>query len=436
MEVIVKKTSLEELHLMLEGCMNISSVGLYAVIDNLKRLPKLTLLEVTLSGISDPLMENLTQSISVFSKLRSLTLRFGAQHTKHGSLSDKGVKLLAQALESVQDLTNFSLDIYRGDWHVTDEGIIRLRDAIQKLTKLISLRLNLRGLESITQAGVGHLNEALVKLLHLQKLHLNFKSGNEASTIQLKVPLSVLTGLKHLHLDFSWGVSDSTISELKKAFLQLTELNYLYINFSGCKDLTDAGATTLKEILSSLPKLNSLHLEFPWCYNLTDQGLGQLAVGISKIEDLHSLILNFERGGKADDTLTDVGVAAIIDSLEKKNNLKVLNLNFSSCVTLTNNILLRLGEVLPKVSELNNLTLDFRLCENIEDSGIRSLKNALEVHKSVTTILLNFMWCDKISDESIDAILKLKKARQFQQLLVAFKKNETQEEEGSGCQIF
>jgi len=35
------------------------------------------------------------------------------------------------------------------------------------------------------------------------------------------------------------------------------------------------------------------------------------------------------RGGKADDTLTDVGVAAIIDSLEKKNNLKVLNLNFS-----------------------------------------------------------------------------------------------------------
>lgn len=55
------------------------------------------------------------------------------------------MKLLAQALESVQDLTNFSLDIYRGDWHVTDDGIIRLRDAIQKLTKLNSLRLNLRG---------------------------------------------------------------------------------------------------------------------------------------------------------------------------------------------------------------------------------------------------------------------------------------------------
>jgi len=71
----------------------------------------------------------------------------GNKICRHGSLSDKGVKLLAQALESVQDLTNFSLDIYRGDWHVTDEGIIRLRDAIQKLTKLISLRLNLRGQE-------------------------------------------------------------------------------------------------------------------------------------------------------------------------------------------------------------------------------------------------------------------------------------------------
>ena len=62
MEAVTQSHTLEEFHLILEGyfkvislviflsCMNISSIGLYSVIEGLKYLTRLSLLELTLSG--------------------------------------------------------------------------------------------------------------------------------------------------------------------------------------------------------------------------------------------------------------------------------------------------------------------------------------------------------------------------------------------------
>jgi len=70
--------------------------------------------------------------------------------------------------------------------------------------------------------------------------------------------------------------------------------------------------------------------------------LEELAEGILSIKQLNYLKLNFERynedyidkdnsfrSGNIQDTLTDVGIAALLNSLNKLKNLKNLNLNFS-----------------------------------------------------------------------------------------------------------
>ncbi len=61
----------------------------------------------------------------------------------------------------------------------------------------------------------------------------------------------------------------------------------------------------------------------------------------------NKLEFNYFRGGKEDDTLTDVGAFALINSLEKKSNLKVLNLNFSRYLISLDLVLTKFQAVSP-----------------------------------------------------------------------------------------
>jgi len=421
--------------IILEGCRNIKGVGLFSVLKGLKVLPNLHTLEIAPSIISDNLMEELQQTVSKIEKLTTLNLRFGGKDKREGALSDKGFKELAKTFESLPGLEHLYLDILRGEWNITDDGIISLAAAIYKLKGLNSLRLNLRGIEFLNESGVGHLCEALTKLRKLKKLHLNFKTDNEENIFELRTALSVLIELRYLQLDFSWGVSDATVAELKEAFLNLNKLNQLHINFSGCENITDEGAQEIGEILVNLPELNDLKLELPWCYGISNDGVAIIAEAIAKIPSLSSLCLNLERGNKEDDKVTDAGINEIFMAIGEQPQLKILNLNFASCPTIIDEDIGILAEGIASLEKLTNLTLDFKLCDQIGDEGLNKLREALKDLPSLNNVLMNFLWCGKITQKGILKMLELKKEKKIPQFLIAYKKDEIPAEEG-GCNIF
>ena len=161
-----------------------------------------------------------------------------------------------------------------------------------------------------------------------------------------------------------------------------TERTELMLDFSLCRELTDASA--VGSAVSQLKSLQQLTLSFSHCTSLTD--VGAVGSAVSQLKSLQKLTLSFI-GCKS---LTDVsGVGSGVSQLK---SLQQLTLNFSGCERLTD--VSAVGSGVSQLKSLQQLTPDFTSCDLTDVSAIGSGVSQL---KSLQQLTLNFKGCSSLT---------------------------------------
>jgi len=165
---------------------------------------------------------------------------------------------------------------------------------------------------------------------------------------------------------------------------------------------------SLKELLY----LQSLNLNYE-DNTICDLGLESLSQSLSKLTSLQNLSLNF----KMNLYITDKGLEGLLFALQNLTDLKKLELDFLECRLITDEGMKGFGSALKNLHLLKDIALDFGYCGNITDKGMKQVALALKNLASLEEIRLDFYGLKGITDRGMEKLChSLKYLNSLQQI--------------------
>jgi len=262
----------------------------------LPKLTQLTQIDLNFAGrekvIQRSSLLNLFQSLQTTKKLSSLSLDLSLVSIVH----DIDEETLADCLLCLDpsSMRKLDLDLYE---NISSKGIPRIFKALQRLTSLDQLRLNLSSCEKMTGKGMSELSLTLRSFVSLSSLCLIFPSKAEAEEIigNVASALKILRNLQQLKLGFVGQIPTSTseFQQLFKSLVDLKSLRSLELDFSSNQlinhDILEGFSETLKELTALKP----LSLDFQYNGNITNLDVERLSCAIGHLHGLSALTLTF-----------------------------------------------------------------------------------------------------------------------------------------------
>lgn len=207
-------------------------------------------------------------------------------------------------------------------------------------------------------------------------------------------------------------LTDSQLESLMKDFVtglkdyNITVVKSLFLNFGGCTDLTNKGASQLVSYIGqNLKGLELLDLNYTDCWKISDQGIGLVCFSISQnLHKLQRLILNFSNCELTGAGMIELGTHIGHDNLK---GLQELSLTFTEKPrakqkTITNKDVSQLvASICQGLRGLQRLELTFIDCCDITDEGAEQIGSHISHHLSnLQHLQLSFNWCPKINEST------------------------------------
>ena len=441
---ITKLKNLEEF-----TCTRSKSLDLYALFDQLEKLPKLKKLNLTggeyktlpptiklLNGLEVIILKDnnfttLPDSFSLLKKLRVLNLEHNAYlydddvydriknlHVEELNFANAGLSELNNKIGQVASLKN--LDISGNDVKVLPASFVQLNQ-LQKIN--LSRNFNLNAAQVLTTLSqIPTITELLAQECAIDNIPLDISKLSSIKVLDLKanhitsLPISFggLTNLEYLDLGyFEMGTRMNKISDLGPDFGKLKKLKYLNLAGNVLQTLPEgfSGLTELTELNLGLNKLPGLPISVTQLSNLAklDLSLNDVSVipaQVSNLANLEELNLQgnfFNKPEKKIKTLP-----AEICQLK---NLKVLNLK--------DNVIEQLPDAIGSLSKLEKLDLRDNLLSALPASftQLSNLKWLDLKANDLGELPANFTNLNQLKELNIGMNLKLDFAVEKQKLM-------------------
>jgi len=288
-------------------------------------------------------------------------------------------------MEKEQWITiNDDLDDTRNKLHVIKvamEG--ELYDALSaKLDEKTHLEVSLCCSKFFTNQGIKALFEALNKMTKLEYLHLDLRFQTQISDHDLKDLSNTLKrnceSLCYLNLDCESckKITNQGLKDLSESLSLLTKLKRLHLAFKFVEEITDQGIESISTAMEKLTRLEYLYLDFLYCPQISLKGL---AIISKSVEVFSKGLLYLYLAFQSDDEVAYTQVRSLTNALSNMKELRQLQLIFS--FSMTRQALRELHTVIySKVPQLFYLNLNFFEHEIITLDNIEKYAKMWETH--------------------------------------------------------
>lgn len=154
----------------------------------------------------------------------------------------------------------------------------------------------------------------------------------------------------------------------------------------------------LVDCIGCLTSLETLDLKLNYMNSMSVEHFDPLCKNIEACKNLQKLSLKFTESRLFSNQLL-IRLKEMLSLLAP--SLQNLSLNFGECVDITDEGLSHIDAALTSLRLLQNLALDFRGCTKISNNGINNIQNSLCSLISLTHLSLNFESCGGVSDEAL-----------------------------------
>eukprot|EP00330_Aristerostoma_sp_ATCC50986_P004106 CAMPEP_0114579534 /NCGR_PEP_ID=MMETSP0125-20121206/3869_1 /TAXON_ID=485358 ORGANISM="Aristerostoma sp., Strain ATCC 50986" /NCGR_SAMPLE_ID=MMETSP0125 /ASSEMBLY_ACC=CAM_ASM_000245 /LENGTH=252 /DNA_ID=CAMNT_0001770291 /DNA_START=1326 /DNA_END=2085 /DNA_ORIENTATION=- len=227
--------------------------------------------------------------------------------------------------------------------------------------------------------------EELSKLPNLERVSLDLTDCGKFEKSTGEVMQKNLAKMpKLVEFNISWancgGIKDDLINKFAFGLSSLVNLQSLYLDLSGLKDLTNNGIKGLSSsigglkqqldfvfllIIAALRKVKTLKgftLDMSDCSHLKDDDVFLISEILKKLDvELAYLSLTLSRNKN----FTVMALNRLVSSLEALKVLEGLSLDMSSCKQLTTEEVARCFSILKQFKQMKRLRLDFFDCEKV-----------------------------------------------------------------------
>jgi len=310
----------------------------------------------------------------------------------------------AKILRRIRLLSRFDFN-YSGCFQISKKGMTALNTSIKNLKKLKSLDIWYNFVSTQDQE-IQPFNNSLRTLPQLENLALEATINSYLPSTRFPLEhfrkwaifLRNQRAIKILKLNLSTlDLNDQVVRVLLLGLNHLKNLSSLTLMLYSAS-VTDHGIFLLFEFIKNLKNLSTLHVTLSDVENLTDRGLDCISSALTELPLLSNLTVSFHRW-----KLTEKGIERFMKSLGAIENLKKLNLDFSTVFSHVNQARILLWG-LGNLKSLTLLNLDLERNTFLDDDCFENLSESLRRMRNLTSLDLNLSFSQDITDKSAEQI--------------------------------
>lgn len=376
MEALEGVKNLETFRISFESCDRIEQEIMSKIsntIFSLKNLKSLYLNLKDCSLVGEEGLQLLSKSLKVLgTNLVEFELSLGKSN-----LSKDGISAIAEALTYNTKLEILSLD-FTGNFLVEDKEALEIISAISNMSRLRNLSLKFDKCMSIRTLTLTSLGQVLANLNEMRELHLgleNCKSVEEEGFLSLGKAIQRLDKLETFGLFVmeSGQINDACINHIAEALQACKRMKKLYFSFDGCNELTDNFLFTLSDSLAMMFDLEMLMLPLEGCKRITPNGLQFIFDVFSDLDKLQEI--NLYLGGCG--WLDIDAMKKFSNALRVLKNLKIVVLDISKHISVTDDGILALGKAFEELTNLVQLSVFMDGCKILTLDGCKKFSKSL-----------------------------------------------------------
>jgi len=202
------------------------------------------------------------------------------------------------------------------------------------------------------------------------------------------------------------------MADFRNALLT-SRLARLAVSFTGCGRKMSSESVEL--LAAGLPDtLREVNLDFHGCTQVGDKVLVILADGLKEMESLRILVLNFTDCI----AVTDVGTKTLIEALTS-DTLEEIWLDFAGCAHLGGDSVGALPPMIHEKTNLRSVHLDFQQIRAIGDRDVIPVIINLPFHNLVS-LGLCFSKCSEITNSTMESLANALTGTRIQRLSLKF----------------
>mmetsp|Transcript_27822 Transcript_27822/g.24452 ORF Transcript_27822/g.24452 Transcript_27822/m.24452 type:complete len:267 (+) Transcript_27822:1237-2037(+) len=241
--------------------------------------------------------------------------------------------------------------------------------------------------------------EELSKLPNLERVSLDLTDCGKFEKSTGEVMQKNLAKMpKLVEFNISWancgGIKDDLINKFAFGLSSLVNLQSLYLDLSGLKDLTNNGIKGLSSSIGGLKQLTGLRISLNHCSSkINYESISNIWAAVNKVKTLKGFTLDMSDCSH----LKDDDVFLISEILKKLDvELAYLSLTLSRNKNFTVMALNRLVSSLEALKVLEGLSLDMSSCKQLTTEEVARCFSILKQFKQMKRLRLDFFDCEKV----------------------------------------
>mmetsp|Transcript_121995 Transcript_121995/g.352442 ORF Transcript_121995/g.352442 Transcript_121995/m.352442 type:complete len:405 (+) Transcript_121995:50-1264(+) len=264
------------------------------------------------------------------------------------SVSDVGLRSLAQGLDRLQCLTRFELRCPMCE-AITDAAMKAIFRSLEALSSLLEICLDISLCPQLTDET---LNAVASLLAHFGSLEANARPSEDDETTL--VPPGPCFRSVELVAHACRNFTDKALNRFGEAVALLKGVSSLSLSFAEPgPSVTSLGLTAILQCMEGMTGLEQFVLVLQGCTELYESGLVILCAGLAE-----------------------------------KTKLRHVVLNFHGCLGVTSAGLVMFSDVFKTAQDLFSVTLDVTSCDKVVDKGIEEFCTQLRHKKTLKRVLL------------------------------------------------
>ena len=297
-------------------------------------------------------------------------------------------RFIINEARQLRRLTTIRLDAIMNST-LTDNALEGFGKKLQNIQNLRKVDFNFQKCISLSPRGINLLLTHLAKISSLRIIKFKVYMKHSAVDFPLNHPIWTLKHIKRVDLDIVMPSISSvdTMMFTTNAISNISSLHSLSLNLTDCREVNDPVVESVGSILPKLSRLKKLRLNFTECQKVSDLGIASLFTSLLGLQKLEQLYLNFT-------SCCTVPVSNITISSEKTitglSKLKKSNIYFSRCVSLSENLVNEVIDILSRCKRLEEIFVGLNGCETIHNKTLRCMGKALRRLENLTSLKLEF----------------------------------------------
>jgi hypothetical protein len=305
-------------------------------------------------------------------------------------------------MNKFQQLSSLNLS-FEGCSKFSNEGLVEIGKAISLMKCLQILKLNVSSCEKLNSIGLIALGTNLQGISCLNSIDLNLSHCTSIGDSGVQSVIKALENKDLFNLCFNLEscekITDSTLILLSQSLISFNNLQQLNLNFYYCDKVTDVGFEKLMLALNSSP-LVKLAVDFAGCKSITNKSMVAFGELLKHSVALKSLVVIV---GGYNSTISDEGLKAFSENLAVLP-LSTLYLKFRACSEVTNDGIIGLTQKISNLKELKVLNLDFSWIVTMSNTALKCLSQCIS-NLSLDAFILNCYDCKETTDEGVEQLV-------------------------------